>query len=465
MLRLHYRGAKKPFDHQQRTVEALVSNPRFFIFNDIGTGKTACICWALDNLFTYALIRHAMIVAPLSTIHSVWDREWRSVNDSVPPTILRSPSREKRRAALRTALNSERSLTIINHDALYTIAECDEMKNLDIIVLDESALYRHPRTRRARTLFHIYRQHKVRGLWCLTGDPTPEAPTDIWATARLICPDKIPTYYTHFREQTMYKIDRWRYATRDDAQDKIARALSGHFIRYTREECLDMPPVIDREIEIELSAEQKQALRELRAHASAVIANSQINAINEADIINKMLQVSAGTVYRTDERGERVAVRVGAPARIEAFLDIISSSSQPVICYAPFTAAHTYIAEELQAHGVDFVSVDGSTSDADRTRAFDAIQSAQTKVLLAHPRAMAHGVTLTRSNVIAWWVPIYSSEIYTQAIGRITRHGQNRSCYIIHLIGSDIERRVLRRLNEKRALAGTLLEYLESNSL
>lgn len=457
---IEYRGSYKPFAHQRASVEALVNNPRFFLFNDIGTGKTATLVWSLDNLYRMSAIKHAIVIAPISTIHHVWVREWTMINDEIKPTVLRA-ERSKRLRLLREALQAERSLIIVNHDSVHTLLNEPLIKRIDLIVVDESAMYRHANTRRSRALAQLVKMSRG-NIWCATGDPTPEAPTDIWFTARLVAGDRVPKYFSHFRAMTMHQVDRWTWRPKPEAPALIAKLLDGYYIRFTRDECLDLPETQHNTINVEASEMQQRLLKQLRAQAAAMLESGErVIAANEAVVVNKMLQVCAGVVRGEDQSGDHTLIAVDCEAKLRALVDIIESSAHPVIVFCPFIAPIRVIEEHLKSLKIETRVVVGDTDDRTRAAAFDAVQTGTAKVLIAHPRAMAHGLTLTNANIIVWWSPIFSNEIYTQANGRITRLGQTKRTYIVFLAVADIERYVIKRLREKRQLQGTLLEYIK----
>jgi SNF2 family DNA or RNA helicase len=119
------------------------------------------------------------------------------------------------------------------------------------------------------------------------------------------------------------------------------------------------------------------------------------------------------------------------------------------------------IFDYLTKKGIPVGVVNGDTSSATRLQCFDALQSGTIRVLIAHPQAMAHGITLTNSNITIWWTPVFSHEIYEQANGRTVRPGQVRKTYFVHFTCSAVERYVLKRLGTKEQMQGVLLEYLQ----
>jgi SNF2 family DNA or RNA helicase len=106
--------------------------------------------------------------------------------------------------------------------------------------------------------------------------------------------------------------------------------------------------------------------------------------------------------------------------------------------------------------------VTGETPANARNHIFNAFQSAAfPRVLVAHPKCMAHGLTLTAANTICWFTPTTSLETYEQACARITRPGQTRKSLIVHLTGTPVESKLYKRLQQKATTQGALLELFE----
>jgi SNF2 family DNA or RNA helicase len=76
---------------------------------------------------------------------------------------------------------------------------------------------------------------------------------------------------------------------------------------------------------------------------------------------------------------------------------------------------------------------------------------------------MSHGLTLTAATNIIWFAPIYSNDVYEQACARVRRPGQTKTTVIVHLAGSEIERRIYQRLQTKQKLQGLLLDMMKED--
>jgi SNF2 family DNA or RNA helicase len=86
-----------------------------------------------------------------------------------------------------------------------------------------------------------------------------------------------------------------------------------------------------------------------------------------------------------------------------------------------------------------------------RTRIFKQFQEeSDPRVLVIQPQAAAHGVTLTAADTVVFWGPVMSTETYIQCCARSDRKGQSSDkVTIIHIQGSEIERKMFKRLAER----------------
>jgi len=79
-------------------------------------------------------------------------------------------------------------------------------------------------------------------------------------------------------------------------------------------------------------------------------------------------------------------------------------------------------------------------------------------VLVIQPQAASHGVTLTAADTVVFWSPVTSVETYLQCIARVDRVGQKNKMTVIHLEGSEVERRMYSLLQGKVDLHEKLVD-------
>lgn len=441
---------KRPFAKQVLTAASMVMNPCSFVLNGMGTGKTRAAIWAFDYLRSEGLAKRMLVAAPLSTLEFTWAKE---IFHTLPHLEVRVLSGSKERR-LRL-LAEEADIYIINHDGMKVLfPELRARRDIDVICFDEAAAFRNARADRSKAALKLALGRKY--VWGMTGSPTPSAPTDAFGIARLVTPETAPRSWVGFRNETMVQVSNFRWVARKDAPDTIARTLQPA-VRFSLDEIVELPPVVEREVEVPMGPRQRAAYDQLRDHASVLLKEGAITAANGAIVFTKMLQSALGWVYDN----ERKIIQLDNEARIQAILDIVEAAERKVIIFAPFKSATAGISAALKGAGVDYAEVTGDTPAGERNRIFNAFQGGENlRVLSAHPECMAHGLTLTAADTIIWASPITKLEIYEQANARITRVGQVHKQQVLKIVGSPVERLVYRRLKDKHELQESILDML-----
>jgi len=146
---------------------------------------------------------------------------------------------------------------------------------------------------------------------------------------------------------------------------------------------------------------------------------------------------------------------------MEVLKEIIEGSEGKVIVFVPLTGALEHVAKEL-SNEWDVRVVHGGTPKAERDEIFGSFQtSAHPHVIVANPGTMSHGLTLTAATTIVWFAPVHSNDTYEQACARVRRPGQKRATVIVHIAGSEVERRIYTRLKTKQKMQGLLLDMMK----
>jgi SNF2 family DNA or RNA helicase len=228
-------------------------------------------------------------------------------------------------------------------------------------------------------------------------------------------------------------------------------------IRFSLDDCTDLPEQTFITRDVEMTTEQKKAYKDMLSKLATEYAGGQILAVNEAIKANKLIQIACGVAYGTDG----TAVELPSKPRIDVLKEIIEESEGKVIVFVPLTGALEAVATELRRDWSVEV-VHGGTSKNERDTIFANFQRQDDpRVLVANAATMSHGLTLTAATTIVWYAPVHSNEIYEQACARVRRPGQTRTTVIVHIAGSDVERRVYKRLADKQSMQGLLLDMMK----
>jgi len=431
-------GTYKPFEHQKTTAEFLTKHRKAFCFNEQGTGKTASAIWASDFLLSQGVINRVLVVCPLSIMDSAWraDLFTFAMHRTVDVAYGAKNKRQK-------IINGGAQYVIINYDGVDIVSDDIAAAGFDLVIVDEATHYKNAQTKRWKALNKLL--GKDTWLWMMTGTPAAQSPLDAYGLAKLVNATAVPKFFGSFRDQVMYKVTRFKWAVKDTATDIVFNALRPA-IRFTKEECLDLPEMVYTKRKVELTPQQKKYYKELKSNMVMQVAGEEVTAMNAAVNMNKLLQISAGAVY-TDE-GD--ALEFDIKNRYNVLMESVQEARGKVLVFVPFRHAISLLSEKLSADGITNEIIQGSVTAAKRTDAFRRFQTQQDpRVLVIQPAAAAHGVTLTAADTVVWWAPTSSLEVYSQANARVHRAGQVNKCTVVQLYGSPVEQHVYKLLDAR----------------
>ena len=446
-------GRFTPFEHQRYMAGFMAMSPKCFNLSDMGTGKTLGCLWAADYLMKLGQVKKVLIVCTLSTMNSAWgDEIFRHFLGQRAFSILHGTV-ERRLAALKQDVD----FYIINHDGITVRGMAEALAaraDIDLVIVDEASAYKHSGTRRYKTM-RLLLANRPRA-WLLTGTPAANTPTDAWGLAKLINATNMS--FNAFRDATMVRVSNFKWVPKHDAAQTVARTLQPA-IRFKREDCIDLPECMIETREVGLSDKQRQAYEKMKKELAITMHNGTvIDAVNEAVLRGKLIQIACGAMYGP----EHEVHHLDAGPKVDELKQVLDNVSAKTLIFAPLTSVVHMLYRSLSKE-YPVAMITGSVGQKQRTDIFrDFQEAADPRIIVADPRAMAHGLTLTAANTVVWFGPIDSLEVYLQANARINRPGQKNRMLIVHLASTPVEREIYRRLAEKESLQGAVLKIVEN---
>lgn len=454
-----------PFEVQRKTCALLTMAQRAYVLNGMGTGKTKCALWSFDYLKRHQRARRMLVVCPRSTMTFTWVREAFEVLPETKVVVLHGHSKKVRVEKLK----EDADIYVINHDGI-KVLEKELMPRLktgdiDVICIDELAKYRN---KSERTKVMMKMAGVTSWVWGMTGSPMPHEPTDVYYQARIVTPGTVPNYYSHFEAMLMNRFSNGTFTKLTPKPDAIDRAFDAMqpAVRFTIDEVTELPPCIERYVDVDLGVKQKKIYKDIVNHCQSMLANGElVTAANAGAAMNKLLQISLGWVY-SQINGQMTVSPLDNDLRIEALMDAIDSTTNKVLVFVPFKHALAGISDALTSEKIDHAVVSGDTPDKERNRIFNLFQNTgRYRVLEAHPECLAHGITLTAADTVVWFGPITSNETYDQANHRIKRVGQKNKQQIIHLQSTPVERRLYASLRKQADVQKEFLQmFADTNT-
>ena len=439
--RYKWPGIYTPFKHQLTTAAFLAANTRCYCLSEPGTGKTNASAWAADYLLTKKLVKRVLVVCPVSIMDTAWRADLfrtlmhRSVG-------IASGTKRQREAVIA----ADYEFVIINFDGVKVVHQALMAGGFDLVIIDEATSVKNAQTERWKALNAICKPG-VR-VWAMTGTPAAQSPLDAYGLAKLVRPESVPRSYTQWRDRVMVKITQFKWTPHAKSKDMVREVLQPA-IRYTKEECLDLPDLLYTTRELELSPQQKKYYEQVKTHMVALAAGEEITAANAATLINKLAQITQGAVYA--DTGE--VIQFDIKDRLAELMEVVNSTDHKVLVFVPYRHVSDMLRDALAEELGDPHAVEVIRGGVPATQRADIIKRFQTedktKVLLLAPAAAGHGITLTRADQIVWWGPTTSVELYIQCNARAHRAGQTNKVTVTHLQSSPVERRMYAALQGK----------------
>jgi SNF2 family DNA or RNA helicase len=436
--RYDWPGRYKPMDHQKTTAEFMTLHKKSFCFNEQGTGKTASAIWAADFLMKQGKVRRALIICPLSIMDSAWRADLFEVAMHRTVDVAHGDAKKRKKI-----INGGSEFVVINFDGVEIVEEDIRNGGFDLIIVDEATHYKNSQSKRWKCLNRLVTDDTW--LWMMTGTPAAQSPLDAFGLAKLVNPTAVPRYFGSFRDQVMMKITQFKWMAKPGATEAVYNALQPA-IRFTKEECLDLPDMTYVKRQVELTRQQKKYYNELKNRLVMEAAGEEVTAANAAIVMNKLLQISAGAVYTDDGSTLEFDIK----NRYNVLKEVIDESSQKVLVFVPFRHTIDVLVGKLRKDGFTTEVIRGDVPATKRTEIFKRFQETpDPKILVIQPQSAAHGVTLTAANTVVWWGPTSSLETYAQANARVHRSGQKHPCTVVQLQGSAVEKHVYALLDNR----------------
>lgn len=447
-------------DYQRAIVGHMLAHDRCNIWAGMGTGKTVSTLTALQGLAMVEDPFPALVLAPLRVASSTWPtevRKWAHLEGL----------RLSDWSGTRTFDQAPADIVAVNYDNAAHLVEAFPDFPFRTVVADEATRLKSFRARqggkRAQALGKVAHKHTRR--WVnLTGTPAPNGFLDLWGQQWFIdAGARLGRSFSAF-EDRWFRIKRapgQQYGGTVEllqgAQAEIEGRLADCTLTVRAADFLDLPPLIENTIEVELPATARRHYRELEREMFTVLAGgAEIEAFNAAGRTMKCLQAANGALY-TDEQGTWKELH---DAKIDALASVVEEAAG-----APVLVAYHFKSDLAR---LQRAFPQGRALDAD-PRTIEAWNLGRLPLLFVHPQSAGHGLNLQQGgNILVFFGLWWDLETHEQVIERIgpTRQAQagyNRPVYVHRIVARQtVDELVLQRLQTKASVQQVLLEAMKT---
>jgi SNF2 family DNA or RNA helicase len=329
------------------------------------------------------------------------------------------------------------------------------------VVADEAHHMKNPKSVRTRALWAVGDEADRR--IPMTGTPIESTPLDLWALLRFADPVSFGSK-SKFRDRYVLTIQNHWGGVDDLGFQPGTRAefdrifASRHVRRPLQVDVMNLPPQTRW---VRMLPKQEKAYKAMQKEMLAQVDAGIIVAGTPLVRDTRLHQIAAATPV-VDEVGQ-VTELAEPSCKIDALRELIEEMrGEPLVVFAEsrklIELAHRAITAEkdgiLPIERVGIIT--GQISGVERAAHVNAFQAGEQDLILLTIMAGSEGITLTRSNTLAFLQRSYRENTGNrQAEGRVLRIGQERDVQVIDIVTIDtIEEDLHRVVGRKADLMG-----------
>jgi SNF2 family DNA or RNA helicase len=398
--------------------------------DDMGLGKTLQTICVLKG--------RVLVVCPKSVVHN-WAAEIARFRPGLRTTIY---------PGIRRELEEHADVTLTTYSVLRLDIERLAELDWDIIVLDEAQAIKNAESQTARAAFQLKGEFRV----ALSGTPVENRLEELWSLIHFVNPGLLGAR-SDFQE---------RYATpiaagNVEAGTRLRTKVRPFVLRRVKRDVLpELPPRTDAVLHVELDENERAVYDAVRAatHKELIERLSQggnVMAALEALLRLRQAACHAGLVPgQTAERSSKID-------RLLEALEEVSAEGHKALVFSQWTSLLDRVEPHLDAAGIAFTRLDGSTRDRAGVVAHFQSESGP-PVMLVSLKAGGTGLNLTAADHVFLLDPWWNPAVEDQAADRAHRIGQDRPVMVYRMVAKDtVEERILSLQERKRSLADVAL--------
>jgi len=419
-------------------IEFLRAHEQAALFDEPGLGKSRQALEAAEE--------PAVVVAPAMVIASgVWDDEiakWTPGMDvtQVPYSSLSSRERTEKGGTRPTGK-----------------LHPDYRRKYRTAILDEAHYIKGRNTNWTLAI----RELEYERITMMTGTPLPNWAHEAYTILRLLFPEeakagqRLGSYWRWAAEwfDVEPKVDRkgnllTSHAVGDFRSDRtwdefVDDTWRDRMLRRLRKDCLDLPPLTEMWMRVDMGPAQKKAYGQLkRDFITWLESGVEVAAWSNAGQMVKLCQCATGLeVLEPEAKGS---------AKLDLMRDLLKDREMPTLVVAHFRSSVAAAFRTAREAGKQTRTITGGTSLKERARVVRAFQAGELDVLCATIDTISEGLTLNAADQVILLERSWRPSRNEQVIRRIHRIGQDKPVSAINLVTrKTVDERVLELLAEK----------------
>ena len=418
--------------------------------DDMGLGKTL---QALALILLRAPNGPTLVVAPTSVCTN-----WIAEAARFAPTLNVKLFGPGERADMVESAGAF-DVIVASYGLLQLEAPLFAKKTWHTIVLDEAQAFKNAHTRRSQAVMALRGDFRM----IATGTPLENHLGELWNLFRFINPGLLGNadqFQLRFAGPIEKAQDKRAEA---GARARLRRLTQPFILRRTKSQVLtELPPRTEIVIPVELTQEETALYESLRREALDKLAALEAPESQKSIAILAEMMRLRRAVCNPELVAPGLGIASSKLATFARLIDDLLDNRHKVLVFSQFVDHLTLIRKHLDARGIAYQYLDGSTPMQERKKRVDAFQAGEGELFLISLKAGGVGINLTAADYVIHMDPWWNPAVEDQASDRAHRMGQQRPVTIYRLVArGTIEEGIVELHGRKRDLADSLLEGTE----
>lgn len=470
--------------HQQKALELTRGKKVWAYLCEMGTGKTAMVLAEWGERVMAGTCHDLLVIAPAGSYLN-WcvdksDAQPSQLREHLAPELFKrlaigvwvSGSNKTRKAELERVLltTTKPRFLAVNVEALSSTAGAREAcvrflsaeGRRSMLVVDESTTIRNIKAKRTKEILALAPLANMRRI--LTGLVSPRSPLDLYSqfeflNGGILGYDSIFAFKYRYCVLQKIKVP-WKNGKRRSVDvivghkniNELNAKIAPYSYRVLKEDCLDLPPKIYQQREVELTPIQDRMYQELVKFATAELSNTV--HVTATMVITKLLRLHQLVCGHTvDELGNEHDIESN---RIGSMMELLEEHQGKVIIWSNYRREIEKIVAALEKeYGEGSVAQfhgGNKNNRSDQERLF--LSNSNCRFMVSTQSAGGRGNTWVNANLVIYFSNNHDLEMRMQSEDRCHRDGLNHSVTYVDLVApKTVDEKILKALRNKLNMA------------
>jgi len=461
-------------DYQLEGIQWLLNKRRAgvcpILGDEMGLGKTLQTITFLAHLkFTAAKsCGPSLVVCPLSVIQS-WCNEFKRWCPDLRVIRMHSSDRSEREILKgKMQVVQDYDVCVTTYEML--ISETHTMCSMifwHYVILDEGHRIKNAESKLSKAANKIRRVASI----VLTGTPLQNNIKELWAVMKFLCPGAFrdsELFERCFRPQEEAEGEGKNNAMDRSMLEKAHVLLHSFMLRRLKKEVTELPPKIETNIMVSLSALQRHLYKKILLHGTPLLLESESEQVKKqsakfkrvAQLIMELRKCCNHPYMFNGVQPEDVDPEMdtglvtssGKMMVMERLLMKLKTRGHKVLIFSQFKVMLNLLEQFLSVRKWKYLRLDGNTNRVLRAvniREFNSEKSGYS-IFILQTRAGGLGINLQSADTVILYDSDWNPQPDLQAMARCHRIGQKRVVHVYRFVTSgSIEERVLSTQQKK----------------